>query len=56
MLTPNTNFVKVKCECGNEQITFSHASTSVKCSACGKLLVEPTGGKAKVNATVIKSF
>lgn len=41
-------FMKVKCECGNEQITSESASTRVKCRVCGKLLVEPKGGKAMV--------
>ncbi|HNT60567.1 MAG TPA: hypothetical protein PKJ97_01155 [Candidatus Bilamarchaeaceae archaeon] len=41
-------FMRVKCECGNEQMTSETASTRVKCRVCGKPLVEPKGGKAVV--------
>jgi len=41
-------FLLVKCECGNEQRIFSHASTEVKCQVCGRLLATPTGGKATI--------
>lgn len=41
-------FMKVKCECGNEQVTSATASTRVKCRVCGKPLIEPRGGKAIV--------
>jgi|GEM_PF-158028 len=46
-------FLLVKCECGNEQRTFSHASTEVKCQVCGRLLATPTGGKATIWGVVI---
>jgi len=49
-MEPKTNFIKVKCECGNEQIVFSHAASTVKCTKCGAVLVEPTGGKAVIKA------
>lgn len=48
-----TKFVKVKCEkCKNEQNIFSNISTKVSCLVCGEVLAEPTGGKAKIKATV----
>ncbi len=48
-----SSFVKVKCECKNEQIIFEKAATAVKCLVCGNVLAEPTGGKAKINAKVL---
>ena len=51
------DFYKVKCaDCGNEQVTFSKASTTVTCNACGKVLVTPEGGKAKINAEVVEVY
>ena len=52
---PKSYFLKVRCpKCGNEQIIFSHASRRVKCHVCEEVLAEPTGGKAKILATVIE--
>jgi small subunit ribosomal protein S27e len=39
-------FIRVKCECGNEQNMFSAASSQVDCKVCGKALASPSGGKA----------
>ncbi len=39
-------FIRVKCECGNEQNIFSAASSQVNCKVCGKGLASPAGGKA----------
>jgi small subunit ribosomal protein S27e len=47
-------FLLVRCECGNEQKIFSHASTQVKCHVCGRILAVPTGGKATIKGTVVK--
>jgi small subunit ribosomal protein S27e len=50
-------FLKVRCKkCKNEQVVFNKASTEVKCLVCGATLTKPTGGKAKVKATIIKTF
>ena len=49
--------MKVECKnCGNTQVVFDHATSKVKCLVCDKLLVEPTGGMAKVNAGVKRAF
>lgn len=54
---PRSNFIKVKCpDCGNEQITFSKATTRVKCNVCGTVLVEPSGGKAVVKGGVVEEL
>ena len=50
--------MKLKCkECGNEQISFSHATKEVVCLGCGALLLEPTGGKAHLlSAEVVEEY
>ena len=55
---PTSTFYRIKCrDCGNEQIVFSHSSMVIKCNVCGKELVLPTGGKARiVGADVIEDL
>jgi len=51
---PKSKFLKVKCvECGSEQIIFGCATTQVRCETCGKILAEPSGGKAKIKTKII---
>jgi len=46
---PKSKFLKINCkECGELQIVFSHASTSVTCNSCGNIIAKPTGGIAKI--------
>jgi len=50
-----SKFLKVKCtDCENEQVVFDHAATTVQCNVCGRTLVEPRGGKAKIKSKVIE--
>ena len=52
---PRSRFIQVRCpDCGNEQIIFSHAASVVRCNICGAVLAEPTGGKAKIKAEIVK--
>jgi len=52
---PKSRFLLVKCpDCENEQILFDHASTIVKCLVCGRVLARPTGGRAEIDAKVLK--
>ncbi|WP_457591591.1 30S ribosomal protein S27e [Geoglobus sp.] len=52
-----SRFLKVKCpDCENEQVVFDHASTHVKCLVCGRTLVEPTGGRARLKAEVLQAL
>ncbi len=52
---PRSKFLKVECfACGNQQIIFSHASTVVKCLACGTTLAKPRGGKAEIKAKILQ--
>lgn len=50
---PKSKFLEVKCkDCENVQIIFNKASTPVNCQVCGATLARPTGGKAKINASI----
>jgi small subunit ribosomal protein S27e len=51
---PKGQFMRVRCECKNEQIVFNKAATDVSCLVCDKLLAKSQGGKAKVLASVLE--
>ncbi len=51
---PKTKFIKVRCECKNEQIIFDKAAATIKCLVCNKVLAEPTGGKARIKADILE--
>ena len=51
---PTTKFMKVRCNCKNEQIIFGKCSTVVNCLVCGKPLAHPVGGKSSVEARVLE--
>ncbi len=50
---PNSKFQKVKCkECDEENIVYSHASSSVTCKSCGNVIAEPSGAVAILHGVV----
>jgi len=49
-----SRFLRVKCECGNEQNVFGNASSKVLCNGCKKVLATPTGGRVKIMGKVVK--
>ncbi len=50
-----SKFIKVRCpKCKNEQITFGKSASEVGCLVCGKVIIEPTGGKSKVKARILE--
>lgn len=52
-----SKFLRIKCDdCENEQVVFDHASSIVKCNVCGRILVEPRGGKAEIKSRVVEVF
>jgi small subunit ribosomal protein S27e len=52
---PRSKFIKVRCpDCGNEQVIFSHVAMVVRCLVCGRVLAQPTGGKARIAAHIVK--
>ncbi|HIH96134.1 MAG TPA: 30S ribosomal protein S27e [Thermoplasmata archaeon] len=56
-MKPRSKFLKVRCkDCGNEQIIFNKASSTIKCQACSAVLAEPTGGKVRVKAEIVKEM
>lgn len=54
---PRSTFIRIRCpQCGYEIITFSHASSKIYCPSCKTLLVEPTGGKAKIYGEKVDEY
>jgi small subunit ribosomal protein S27e len=52
---PRSRFLRVRCnDCNNEQVVFGNASTKVECNVCGRLIVEPTGGKANIRTQILE--
>jgi len=50
---PSSKFQKVNCdECGELQVVYSHASTSVACNSCVNAMAERRGSKAKINCKI----
>jgi len=49
-----SRFLRVKCECGNEQNVFGNATIKVTCQQCKKTLAIPTGGRARITGKVLK--
>lgn len=41
-------YIRVQCNCGNDVIVFGDSKTNVNCPKCGALIVESTGGHAKI--------
>jgi len=54
---PKSKFLRVKCpDCGNEQVVFSHVTSTVKCNICNATLAEPTGGKTTIKGEVVTAL
>lgn len=52
---PKSRFVRVRCpDCGNVQVVFSHSTLKAVCLKCGRVLVQPTGGKAVIVAEILE--
>jgi small subunit ribosomal protein S27e len=52
-----SRFYRVKCpDCDNEQTVFEKVSTVVSCVVCGRVLAEPTGGKAALKSDVLATY
>lgn len=57
LVESKSKFLLVQCKkCKNEQIVFSRASTLVKCLKCEEVLLEPTGGEARVKAKILRAL
>ncbi len=54
---PRSSFVKIRCpDCGNEQVTSSHAAMVARCLVCSRILAQPTGRKARTARHVVKAL
>lgn len=52
---PKSRFLRVKClNCGNQQIIFGCSATDVDCLVCGKILLQSTGGKARILTKILE--
>ena len=52
---PKSRFLRVKClNCGNQQIVFGCSATDVKCLVCEKVLIQSTGGKARILTKILE--
>ncbi len=55
MKKPSSRFIRLKCiKCKNEQVVFGKPSSKIKCLVCGKILMEPTGGKGLVKSKILE--
>jgi len=41
-------------KCKNEQVVFGKPATYVKCLVCDKPLIQPSGGKGIVKASILE--
>lgn len=50
-----STFLLVKCKkCDNEQIIYSMTNNRIFCKVCEEMLSINTGGKAKINADILR--
>ena len=49
-----SRFLKVVCECGENAVVFGDSKLEVKCKKGGLALVEPRGGRARINCRVLE--
>ncbi|MFH0971192.1 MAG: 30S ribosomal protein S27e [Candidatus Micrarchaeota archaeon] len=48
-------FLKVQCECGADpEIVYGDSKQHRHCKKCDRELVEPRGGRAKINGRIIE--
>lgn len=47
-------FLKIQCECGADDIVYGDAKMARNCKKCGKELVTPRGGRAKITARIVE--
>ncbi|MFH0835861.1 MAG: 30S ribosomal protein S27e [Candidatus Micrarchaeota archaeon] len=49
-----SKFLRVQCDCGEDAVVFGDSKQKRNCDKCGATLVEPTGGRAKVNCRILE--
>ena len=49
---PRSSFISIQCqECGTSRVVFSASSSKIHCEKCNSVLLENTGGLAKIHGT-----
>ena len=49
---PRSSFISIQCqECGTSRVVFSASSSKINCEKCNSVLLENTGGLAKIHGT-----
>lgn len=49
-----SRFLRVECDCGQDAVVFGDSKTAVACKKCGKKIVEPKGGRARINCRIME--
>ncbi|MBI5224395.1 30S ribosomal protein S27e [Candidatus Micrarchaeota archaeon] len=48
-------FLKIQCECGSDpEIVYGDSKMRRLCKKCQAVIVEPSGGRARVNARIVE--
>ena len=54
---PNSNFLHIECsKCQEKSIIYSHTTSNIYCKSCNELLAERSGGRAKINGSILNSL
>ena len=49
---PRSSFISIQCqECGTSRVVFSASSSKINCEKCNSVLLENSGGLAKIHGT-----
>jgi small subunit ribosomal protein S27e len=52
---PRSSFYLLECNnCKGQTTVFSASTVTIRCPSCNMVICENTGGKAKINANIIK--
>lgn len=44
----------MECKCGEDQVVFGDSKSQVRCRKCNALIVEPSGGRARINCRILE--
>jgi small subunit ribosomal protein S27e len=51
---PNSTFLQIECsKCEEKTIVYSHTTSNIFCKSCNELLVERSGGRAKIYGNLL---
>ncbi|HII39034.1 TPA: 30S ribosomal protein S27e [Candidatus Micrarchaeota archaeon] len=49
-----SRFLHVECDCGGNEVVFGDAKMAVSCLKCGKVLIRPQGGRARIDCKILE--